>query len=250
LDTRRFASALLRAASPLATGVATFRLAGGGERGNTLARALDEIEQADVVICADSFAAHAAPVLGCTTFVLASPGLENWRVPSKRSFYFDAAEPPETVGLGIRQVLSHLRVGPAKAQQRLAPTQAERRLRTAIDGLGRLLEQDGQVSFEAWQAELVHMIEASAGLEGRLPSWPEPARGLVADHNLAWAARAVDEIADMPPEFRTDVLHYWQSQCQELNNSNLYKYLALITDEPGNDPALSSSGGTALTPGD
>jgi hypothetical protein len=112
LSTRRFATEVARAvATTLPAGVSCEVAAGDSAHGLSLAGELAELDRSDVVICADSFAAHASAVLGCTTLVVASPGLERWRVPAPSSFYLDAVAPLETTAAAIDEVLA-VRAGP------------------------------------------------------------------------------------------------------------------------------------------
>ena len=104
LATARFAEALQRSATARSASNVKYAIA-GDSRTLGLADFLGELERAHAVVCADSFAAHASPQFGCTTIVIAKPGLENWRTPSSQSFYFDVERPVKELLAGMRAVL-------------------------------------------------------------------------------------------------------------------------------------------------
>ncbi len=107
LATAAFAAALAQA---VRTGSGTLAdvevLCAGGRRTSTLADVLAAIDSAEVVLTSDSFAAHAAPLAGCLTLVVAQPGLQEWRVPSPCSFYFEDALPLPAVAGAMRLLLA------------------------------------------------------------------------------------------------------------------------------------------------
>src|SRR5204862_312112 len=128
-----------------------------------------ELRRADVALCADSFVAHAAPRLGCSTLVIASPGLENWRVPSSRSFYFDAERPIGEVVSAMRQILD-LHGIESSATARPDVGDAERRLARADDALGRAVA-NGAAADDVRRA-YEQFTAAHAEVVARVGDWP------------------------------------------------------------------------------
>src|SRR5205814_716056 len=109
LSTERFAVSLLHAVGSRPGARVQFRIAtDANSRTLSLCEAFGELENCDAVICADSFAAHAGPVFGCATLVIARSGLESWRVPFERSFYFNAAQPIGEVEEAISRIQEQL----------------------------------------------------------------------------------------------------------------------------------------------
>jgi hypothetical protein len=106
LATERFAAALIGASRSLHGAPVRFRIAADRDsRTLSLSGVLGEMERCEAVICADSFAAHAGPVFGCATLVVARAGLESWRTPSSRSFYFDSEQPLDQVQSAMAAIL-------------------------------------------------------------------------------------------------------------------------------------------------
>jgi hypothetical protein len=109
LSTERFAASLFHAAGQRPGAPVQFRIGTDADsRTLSLRGVFGELKSCDAVICADSFAAHAGPLFGCTTLVMARAGLESWRVPFERSFYFDAAQPIEEVQEAMSRILEQL----------------------------------------------------------------------------------------------------------------------------------------------
>src|SRR5262249_32169915 len=92
--TASFAAALARAARGQEHPRVRLEVARGGRGGRpTLGETIDGVCAADVVVAADSFLAHVAPLFGVPALIVAREGLEDWRVPSGRNFYFRAEDP-------------------------------------------------------------------------------------------------------------------------------------------------------------
>ena len=221
--THRFATEVARAAAARGRQAAvSYAVAGAAGGRLPLTGVFEELKRADVVVCADSFAAHAAPRMACTTLVVASPGLENWRVPSDRSYYFDAETPIGELVAGMRQILELHGIGQTvtarpsvgDAEERLAHADAE--LERAVAANASLVELCAAYErFRAARDEVVNRLEAwppsAATLTGDY-AYEIPARDLNGDHTFP---------AGLEPDTRIFVKNHWLTW----RNTNLRKYL-------------------------
>ena len=153
--TRAFAQDLRDA---LRAGGARAELAANG-RAASIGEMLDLVATARAVVTADSYLAHAGPVLGAKTFVIARQGLEPWRVPAAGSFYFRSAAEPKTIGDAIGALLIEPRVSP---RQRIECTV----LRDAASALDFAAPRDALLG--AWQ----RCFDAHNAVVAALPDWP------------------------------------------------------------------------------
>jgi len=231
LSTRRFSAQLTQAVAAQrfrADGPVTVESARPDDRQNLSIRGVfAELAAADVVICADSFTAHAAPLLKCTTLVLARSGLENWRVPHPRSFSFDGDRPlAETVG-GMRQVLGHH--GMLHPQDRQLPPLGapEQALLAAGRELSELLGEGGDT--EPACAAYARLAAARDAVVERLPKWPPDARALLRDDAYHVPLRRLDlgRLDVRGPRTANALLNHVEHSWLQWRNSNLHKYLTL-----------------------
>lgn len=219
LATRRFAAALaeaVRAAAPAGLTVEVAR----GEAG--LAEALSEMERADAVVASDSFAAHAAPMLGRAALVVAQPGLADWRVPAPRSFYFEDTQPLPGIAAGMRQVLAAAGVfkdvprpwSPPAGRRLVAATRAFRAgLSNGPGALTRCYEDLGQ---------------AVRGVVAGLGHWPRELEAVLADRPYAHLLPPLAPGAGEDGRSEADLRLHLRGRFEEWENSNLHKYLALL----------------------
>jgi hypothetical protein len=194
---------------------------------------LEQLERAQVVVCADSFTAHAAPVMGCTTLVLAPPGLEDWRVPYPLSFYFDAEAPLDTVVAGMSQVLGHHGVLAPQDRYRPPLGAAERRLVGIGHELSRLLAGADGSETGAICAAYRRFARSRQAVVDRLPTWPAPARGLLGDHAYELPLRPLEADQPVPPSLQPSVTEYVAQSWLRWRNTNLCKYLELALADTG-----------------
>jgi hypothetical protein len=172
--TGRFSAALVNSARAHAAPGTRFSLACQSRGGLPLAGVFAEMERSHAVLCADSFAAHAAPLFGCTTLVVAAPGLENWRTPWSRSYYFDITRPVDEMVAAMREVLGYsdenlvqsspTEVAPALAQDAF-------RLEQATDGMTALLDKGTAGHSELTDAH-ARFSQAYDALVRGLAQWP------------------------------------------------------------------------------
>lgn len=212
-STTRFAHDVVRAASARAPGAAaSFAVAEPAPL--SLGATLAELSRADVVLCADSFAAHAAARAGRTTLVLASPGLETWRVPGDRGYYFAADAPIDAVIAGMRQALD-LHGVRAAISARPPVGEPERALRDADAALGDALDGDVLPAY-------ARFCRARADVLERVAVWPPEWSALVGEDGAAACARDVGGApAELEPFTRSHVRHDWL----RWRHTNLRKYL-------------------------
>jgi ADP-heptose:LPS heptosyltransferase len=222
--TQRFASEVTRAAAARNTQPAVSHTvaAADGTGRLSLSGVFAELRRADVVLCADSFAAHASPRMACTTFVVASPGLENWRVPSDHSYYFDAEAPIGELVSGMRQLLELHGIG-AAAEARPSVGAAEERLARADAELGRAVTADASLTelcaaYERFRAARDEVID-------RLARWPASAATLTGDYAYELPARDLNGDSTFPAELEPDTRSFVKNHWLTWRNTNLRKYL-------------------------
>ena len=247
--TERFAYMLQRSVKPHLPGHVGIDIAySEGQRSLTLLDVFREMEMSQVVICADSFAAHAAPLFDCTTLVLASDDLINWRVPYDGSYYFSTESPLPEVNAGIHHILEHL-VGQTNTKDAITKDspgglssledavshflclgkqicEAEEVLQEQID-LGRQIKP---VNIETLcEAYFKFTSTYQVTIDG-IRSWlmlPEFS-GLFGDSPYGrWMVRLEKE-SFQEEEFVRDLLVSLQAQLDQWRNTNLRKYLGMI----------------------
>ena len=228
-STRRFADDVARSATATSNGSpARFQtIAGADRRGLSLSGVLEALETADVAVCTDSFAAHAAPAKGCTTLVVAPPGLENWRVPHPRSFYFDGRSRVEDVIAGMRQVLgAH---GLLRPQQRELPSldEPERRLLTAAEEVGNLVDHPGEPALDDLLNAHDVFTDAHNDVVVRLATWPAASRALLTDVDYDLRTRRLSAAQGRHDAYRDDLANFVRESWLQWRNTNLSKVLRL-----------------------
>jgi ADP-heptose:LPS heptosyltransferase len=238
LATERFAAGLAaatRQAAPAGLEVEVARgAAEGGRRTLSLAEILARMEEADVVVASDSFAAHAAPFLGAATLVLAQPGLVDWRVPAPGSFYFEDSQPLAGIAAAMRQALAALGVIETGGARPWAPPashrllEASRRLAAALAGTMETAEGDDVCGLYDELARSLH--GAASGFE----RWPRELDSLLADRPYGsllppLPASGMSSRNGRGADLRLNV----RSRFEDWENSNLRKYLGLLEGEAG-----------------
>lgn len=224
--TWRFAQEVVQAAAANSGAMATFEVARDGNRRSLpLPAVFTELKRADTVICADSFTAHAGPAHGAVTLVVASRGLEDWRVPAPQSFYFSAEAPLPDVAAGMQQILGHLGAESVTAHRRPAVTASERQFLEVTNALWQSLHLDGETSREA----LLHCYQEftcrAKQVTERLPLWPARTKGLLDDFPYEERLHPLDDVA---VEYWDDVRNYIENSVRRWRNTNLYKYLSML----------------------
>jgi ADP-heptose:LPS heptosyltransferase len=221
--TQRFATEVARAAAARSRpGVSHDVAVADGPGRLSLTGVFAELKRADVVLCADSFTAHAAPRMACTTLVIASPGLENWRVPSDHSYYFDAETPIGQLVSGMRQVLELHGIGTADAA-RPSVGDAEERLAQADAELGRAVAADASITelcsaYERFRAARGEVVD-------RLAVWPPAAATLTGDYAYDTPTRDLNGDHTFPPGVEPDTRSFVKNHWLTWRNTNLRKYL-------------------------
>jgi len=215
----------------------------------SLADAMRRIEQADMVVTADSFPAHAGQLYGKLTFVLARDGVENWRSPARGNFYVRASAPLERIGAQLRMLLHDLTgVGndsaqaPGKARcdaDILALAHAAARLTDAIAAFdGEAADAAGPGAAQAWADCRACLL---AALDGA-PEWPEGQDVLLIDHDYRALMPEVSGASIDLTGYREHMACRW-AECE---NSNLLKYAywrrkaALNTIRHAAEPAVQT----------
>lgn len=174
-------------------------------RAATLGEMLDVVANADVVVTADSYLAHAAPRFGTTTLVLAREGLEDWRVPSPSSFYFRSEDDPRELGEAMRIVL--------RDAKRSVEANALRAAASAVD-----FETSLDDLLVAWQ----RCFDAHNAVVAALPEWPRPFTTFARDARygrLMPRAPQTDGVAE------TELRAHLRQRFADCARSNLWKYV-------------------------
>jgi hypothetical protein len=222
LTTERFASALLRSGASCASSATRFRTASDPDsRTLGLAGVFSELEQCDVVLCADSFAAHAGPLFDCATLVMAHAGLESWRTPYERSFYFDMEQPISDVLPAMTRILEQFSGDAAQVAAALPSEAIE--LHRATGRLKKIIEDSHQVTASALNGNYDSFAASYAAVADNLQERSGCPAGLLhdADYRRTWPS--IELKADDDDELRR--LH---ARLDRWENTNLRKFLGLI----------------------
>jgi len=223
----RMARALERSAAARLPAGVTAGLAGeDGRRRLSLPAVLRLLASCRAVVCADSYAAHAAPHFGCLTLVVAQEGLEPWRVPSDRSFYFRAEDPVDEVAAAMHEVLRSAAADPGSAEaERALFTRAEERLLEACERLAARLEDGGDGNAASLVGLHSRFVAAQALVVGALGRGRHDGSALFRDTAYRPLPAAVPERpgGGLAPGGET----YLRDQLERWRNTNLQKYLSL-----------------------
>ncbi len=230
--TERFAAGLQRSVSARLTKNVDVQLA-PADRGRNLSLpgVFRLLESCHVALCADSFAAHAAPLYGCLTLVVARAGLEPWRVPHQRSFYLAAEDSVHDAAAAARLLLGDL-LAPVATTTRLARTsQAEDRLATLTAELSSKFDSDSSIDLVEIAADYEEFGTLLAAVGAEVDRWPAAKQTLFRDPVLAEPVRALSAQDTTPAAHPAARLHL-QDHLQRWQYSNLCKYLLAARDEP------------------
>lgn len=237
--TRRFAAELARTVESRLPQGCTIGLAEPDEGSNlSLAGVFDQLEASGIVICADSFAAHAAPLFGCSVLVVAKQGLEPWRVPHSRSFYFDGDCPVRETAASMRALVEELSrtAGPVETAARL--TQAEARLGALTSALDRTLESMSESSNGAnalllrQYGEFVRLHEAVAKSPRRLLDGEAALfRDSLAERPIRSPAHSDGAAVKAGGTLAAPLMLHLRDQFERWKNTNLAKYLQTLCSE-------------------
>jgi hypothetical protein len=191
------------------------QLAANG-RAATVGEMLDVVADADAVVTADSYLAHAAPLFGAITFVVAREGLEAWRVPSPSSFYFRAEEDPQAIGAAMAMVMAGLTedVTPSRDPRLSAEAGALREAAAAIDfgaPMERLLEQ--------WQ----RAVDGHNAVVAALPDWPAPLAALTGDERYGRLMPRAPRVQDIEDD--RELRQHLRERFADCARSNLWKFV-------------------------
>jgi hypothetical protein len=228
LSTERFSSAVVRAVRMRVGRNSRFEVARWEHfRTLPLCGVFSELERAHAVVCADSFAAHAAPHFACMTLVIAAPGLKNWRTPSERSFYFDSEQSVDELSTAMRKILQMgwvNRTHPETSELQTPFHQLSIRLDRATRDLKAAMSPlDGHVNgMYRLRSTFLHLYKDCLH---SLKNWPEDFTGLWHDFDyqgFLWrTAPANGEAGD------EDLLRHFRQEFQNWEHTNLRKYLRL-----------------------
>jgi hypothetical protein len=227
LATARFASALVNSTKARLPSGATLEVAGGeGCKPLPLAGVFDEMEQSHAVICTDSFSAHAAPLFSCTTLVLASADLENWRVPFPSGFYFNSADPLPVIVAGMRQVLRRFHVdATSEDAPQVFPSNGGMQLDTATMRIEELFENGAENKLDALRSSYDDFVHSYQSAVRELERWPRESSALFRDYKYDMPLRRLNDENLLDQNSMPDFLVYLQDQFERWQNTNFRKYL-------------------------
>jgi hypothetical protein len=238
LTTERFSAAVVQSAAMRAAPGVRFTVAHRGEsRTLSLEGVFAELESAHVVICADSFAAHAAPQFGCTTLVIAAAGLKNWRTPAEKSFYFDADQGAEELIAAMREVLDAaygLVENRPAGRSPFGPLCVQ--LEEATEDLESAIRHTGLSDVNAARC---NFLQAYQGLVQALPEWPQDFAGLFrdVDYQSAWRHAVLAPWEEDDPE----LLRHFRAEVRKWQGTNLRKLLRLACSSCNKAPTHSAT---------
>jgi hypothetical protein len=230
--TKRFAMELLHSLSSQDNRQTTFEVA-KAKHGPilTIGEVFEILDQTDIVICADSFTAHAAPSMGCTTLVVANAGVENWRVPCHSSYYFNLRSPLSEIIAAMSQIFSHFGIEPIHACYRPPIAEPETRLIS-------IMEQLKSAFTEGEQAKTGDLIELYTQFTqqvdpvlSRLSNWAPAAKALLMDYPYESAFRQIPKGSQTLQDYGLDISHFIHNTYLGWRNTNLFKYIHLNLSE-------------------
>jgi hypothetical protein len=227
--TRHFAGEVARSAASRGNPRTSFDVAGSPNL--SIDGVLNELEQARVVICADSFTAHAAPLMNCTTLVVANPGLENWRVPFQKSFYFDALLPIDALCTGIQQIFSHFGTEPPQSLFRPVISEVESQMIDATYDLQSLLDQGDQAPLQELVSRYNDLSSMARAASLRLAHWSPGSRALLSDIHYENSFRLIQDEDAANGRYSQAIYHFVQNAVLGWRSTNLFKYLSLVIEE-------------------
>jgi len=178
-------------------------------RSATLGEMLDLVRDADLVVSADSYLAHASPRFGVPTLVVAREGLEPWRVPAPRSFYFRTDLGAEAIGEAMQLFLREPRIAP----QHSLEARELRAAAAAIDFNAPLAQLR-----DAWR----QCFDAHNALVAAWADWPRPFATLAADQRYG---RLMPRWPDAATVSEEELRAHLAMRFAECASSNLWKYV-------------------------
>ncbi len=241
MATRRFAQEIVRSVSARALGHIEFSVAEAADAEiSGLRAALSWMADAHVVICADSFTAHAAPLFGCLTCVIAASGLDNWRVPHRASYYFGADGDMAQIAAAIRSLIRDHQLMEAGTTDRPVITDVERHLHHATQQLAVLFKQwrrrreivnaHPEVDTEAILHLYQEFVKAYEELTEHLDAWPALLKALATDLDYRSLIQPAVPQASLADHSVDDLLRHLYDRWWQWEHSNVRKYLGLLCD--------------------
>lgn len=226
LSTESFAVALARSVrARVAPDVEVQVAYSGAGKSLSLSGVFEQLESAHAVVCADSFASHAAPLFQCNSLVVMRAGVENWRVPSDGSFFFDGNAPAGEVGAAMRKVLLALET-PLTATERLARfTQAEVRSEQLARELEALFDGDLGRSVDQLYRTYEEFVDLNQALVEARDSGANEGAGLFCDTLASAPLRRPS--ASAPQQAGEALLLHLRDQFERWRNTNYVKALRL-----------------------
>jgi hypothetical protein len=228
--TQRFAVELARSVVATLPPNVEVRLARDeGSQALTLSSVYDHLERCHAVVCADSFAAHAGPLFGCTTLVVAKAELRDWHVPSDTAFYFDAASPVGEVAATMGSLLFEMVLPKSRMDLAAMFSQAELELCAWGDALETELERGGLPDLDLYRKFAVHHgVVCGRRRDGDKP--PE----LLFSNSFTGDVRVPD------PEASSAMAIHLRDQLERWQNTNFSKYLRGAARRAGQEQELDS----------
>jgi len=232
-QTQAFAHSLVRSTSARTAPGVTFEVARPAE-GTSMSfeDVFAQMERAHVTICTDSFPAHAAPLFGCATLVIADVGLENWRVPFRPVYYLSPQADVDSVAAAMGQVLRRFESGHRDEPLPLDDVAPERELQAAARRLRALF--DDERCLDGGFGPLVEAYRdfsrSYRTVVERIADWPPEFGELFGDVDYLEALDLPAGGDGVPPALRGDLAFHLRDRWQWWQNTNLCKYLDMALE--------------------
>lgn len=229
-QTQAFAHALVRSASARTAPGVTLSVARPAQGASmSFEDVFSQMERAHVTICTDSFPAHAAPLFGCATLVIADVGLENWRVPFQPVWYLSPQADVDAVATAMRQVLRRFETDGGEPMP-IADPAPEHELLATSRRVGELLgdARDLGDRFDSLCGAYRDFSRSYRTVAERLDRWPEAYRELFAD--VDYLEPLDVPVEGVPRDLSGDLAFHLRDRWQWWQNTNLRKYLGLALE--------------------
>ncbi len=226
--TERFSAQLLHSLNRSVSPAVAVEIAySNGKRTLDLQDAFSEMDKAAVVICSDSYAAHAAPLYGCTTLVIAASNLSGWRVPNMGSFYFPAESEAGQVAEAMRMVLAKTGIFKDAAGTLPDDLEVEHQFRQALRNLRQSVNSADPVDSFILLQLYNQFCEACSAMSKDIRGWAPLFHGLLQDFSYERGAAKISPELFRKENVSEGLMNHLRDMLNQWQNTNLYKFLGL-----------------------
>lgn len=237
LTTERFASQLQRSVKGrILSNIHVDLARSDGQRTLSLKDVFREMEKSHVVICADSFTAHAAPFFGCITLVIGSVNLLNWHVPFGLNYFFRAEDTVDEVAAGMRQVLINFNNSGFEHPFHFPFSDLGRQIQMAIKALQKHISNTQRLDPASLYKTYNAFIDSYKKIISCLTRLPDEFYGLLNDFAYENEIFELSSKSFQKEEFFPDLIIHIQDQLNQWQNTNLQKYLNMVVNGGAEHP--------------